>query len=83
MGDDPWEMRNRWFDPDCTAIRRELEADLLEWQVTTTRPKTQLGLSRPRRGDPEQSAQRYDCRGHGDHKLDLRDILVHGKADYA
>jgi len=39
---DPWEMRNRWFDPDCRDRVAELTADLLDWLITTTRPTTVL-----------------------------------------
>jgi len=41
---DPWEMRNLFFDPDCAAVVRELQGDLLAWLITTTRPTTALGL---------------------------------------
>ena len=43
---DPWEMTNRWFDPDCQAKVRELERDLMDWLVTTTRPATVLPWQR-------------------------------------
>ncbi len=42
---DPWETKNRWHDPACTEMVRELERDLLTWLVTTTRPVTSLGAS--------------------------------------
>ncbi len=37
---DPWEMRNRYFDPDCAAVVREIERDLLNWMTSTFRPAT-------------------------------------------
>jgi choline-sulfatase/uncharacterized sulfatase len=37
---DPWETRNLWFDPAHAGTVREMERDLLEWLVTTTRPAT-------------------------------------------
>jgi len=45
---DPWEMRNLYFEPDRAEIVRELERDLLDWLVTTTRPCTTLGMDLPR-----------------------------------
>jgi len=69
LGEDPWEMRNRWFDEDCAALRRELEGELLRWLVTTTRPKTSLGPSRTPWGDRDQNTQRFGCWAGDDHKL--------------
>ncbi len=37
---DPWEMRNLYFEPELQNKVRELERDLTDWIVTTTRPKT-------------------------------------------
>jgi choline-sulfatase/uncharacterized sulfatase len=34
---DPWEMRNRFFDPDYAPVMRELRGELLEWLVETSR----------------------------------------------
>ncbi len=42
LADDPWEMANRYFDPDYAGIVRELRDELLDWLVTTTRPRTAL-----------------------------------------
>ncbi len=39
---DPWEMKNLWFDPEHAGTVRELERDLIDWLVTTTRPATLL-----------------------------------------
>ncbi len=40
LADDPWEMTNLYFDPACAGKVRELERDLVDWLVTTTRPTT-------------------------------------------
>ncbi len=40
LDDDPWEMRNLYFEPGQQARVRELERDLMDWLVTTTRPVT-------------------------------------------
>lgn len=42
---DPWEMRNLFFEPAHQDKVRELQADLLNWLVTTTRPVSSLGLN--------------------------------------
>lgn len=41
---DPWEMHNLYFDAGCAPLVRELERDLLNWVVATTRPTTMLGI---------------------------------------
>ena len=41
---DPWEMTNLYFRSEHAATVRELERDLLDWLVTTTRPATVLGF---------------------------------------
>jgi choline-sulfatase/uncharacterized sulfatase len=46
LAEDPWECRNRWRDADCREVVVELERELLNWLVTTTRPRTTLGASR-------------------------------------
>jgi arylsulfatase A-like enzyme len=46
LDDDPWEMRNRWFDDDVRDIRADLEQELTQWLVTTTRPTTILTRAR-------------------------------------
>lgn len=53
---DPWEMRNLWFDPAYAAKVRELERELMDWLVTTTRPATILPFT-PR--DSDQMDMRY------------------------
>ena len=37
---DPWEMTNLYPDPAHAGVVRELERDLTDWLVTTTRPAT-------------------------------------------
>jgi len=39
---DPWEMENFYFAPKYKEIVREMQSDLLEWLITTTRPVTVL-----------------------------------------
>ncbi|MBI3986790.1 MAG: sulfatase-like hydrolase/transferase [Lentisphaerae bacterium] len=40
LEDDPWEMRNRFFEADAQPVVRELQAELTEWFITSTRPAT-------------------------------------------
>lgn len=39
---DPWEMRNLWFDRAHREFRDSLKMRLLDWLVSTTRPRTVL-----------------------------------------
>lgn len=58
LQEDPWEMTNHYFDPAYADVVREIQRDLLDWLVTTTRPKTLLTKSEP---DPptDQLLHRY------------------------
>ena len=55
---DPWEMRNRYFDSDYKHIVDELRSDLLEWLITSTRPRTVSGVNSARFDTPELNPQR-------------------------
>ena len=37
---DPWEMHNLFFSPEYADIISELQRDLTDWLITTTRPTT-------------------------------------------
>jgi choline-sulfatase/uncharacterized sulfatase len=56
--DDPWEMNNLYFDPDYQTTVQELQRDLLNWLVTTTRPTTTNGINSPRNPEPVDNPQR-------------------------
>jgi choline-sulfatase/uncharacterized sulfatase len=79
---DPWEMRNHYFEPEYAGVVAELKADLLEWLITTTRPKTALGLDVPPGdamvtrfsgefwdADSDQVINRYHCSINADGKF--------------
>lgn len=79
---DPWEMQNLYFDPAYAPVVAELKADLLEWLITTTRPKTSLGLDVPPGdamvthfsgqfwdADSDQVINRYRCSVNADGKF--------------
>ena len=80
LQDDPWEMRNRYFEPEYQDIVAELRADLLEWLITTTRPGTVSGVNSARFGSPglnRQRRQRYQTVVNRDGKINprrLRDV---------
>jgi hypothetical protein len=40
LSNDPWEMRNLFFEPSAQGKVQELKAALLEALITTTRPST-------------------------------------------
>jgi len=63
---DPWEMTNLYFEPTCRDVVRELERELLDWLVATTRPTTVLGVGP---APTEQRAVRYHNAVNADGKL--------------
>lgn len=44
LKNDPWEMKNLFFEPAYVAKVAELKADLLDWILTTTRPATLISV---------------------------------------
>jgi choline-sulfatase/uncharacterized sulfatase len=40
LNNDPWEMKNLYFNEDFQTIVAELKQDLFDWLLTTTRPRT-------------------------------------------
>lgn len=67
LAEDPWEMTNRYFDDDCAEKVRELERDLLDRLIRTTRPKTILP---PRQWTSPQAHTRFHHTVNADGKLD-------------
>ena len=80
LKDDPWEMRNLYFEPEHQAMAQELRSDLLEWLITSTRPGTVSGANSARFGSPTlnpQRLQRYQTVVNHDGKINprrLRDL---------
>ncbi|MCY3833642.1 MAG: sulfatase-like hydrolase/transferase [Chloroflexi bacterium] len=69
---DPWELRNRYFDADYRSIVDELRSELLEWLITTTRPRTVSGVNSARFDTPalnQQRIQRYQTVVNRDGKI--------------
>lgn len=81
LAEDPWELRNRWFDPDCQATVAELQAELYDWLVTTTRPTSILGVAAPDPSSP-QVRQRFNRDVLADNKLDPRWIAERRTSNY-
>jgi choline-sulfatase/uncharacterized sulfatase len=63
---DPWEMRNLYFDPAHAATVKELERELFDWLVTTTRPATILPFTP---ADSPQMKARYNNAVLPDNKI--------------
>ena len=40
LEEDPWEMKNLFFEPGYSGVVAELEQALLDWLITTTRART-------------------------------------------
>jgi choline-sulfatase/uncharacterized sulfatase len=64
---DPWEMHNLYFEPAHAATVRELERDLFDWLVTTTRPATILPFTP---ADSPQMTMRFQNAVLPDGKID-------------
>ncbi|MCY3915581.1 MAG: sulfatase-like hydrolase/transferase [Chloroflexi bacterium] len=58
LAHDPWEMRNLYFDADYETVVDELRSDLLEWLITSTRPRTVSGVNSARFDTPALNPQR-------------------------
>ena len=55
---DPWEMQNLYFEPAAQGTVQELKDDLLNWLITTTRPRTVSGVNSARFDAPDINPQR-------------------------
>ena len=66
----PWEMENLYFNADHADVVAELERDLLDWMITTTRPGTVLPVNSCVPLELKQALRRYDCTVNYDGKID-------------
>jgi choline-sulfatase/uncharacterized sulfatase len=66
VADDPWEMRNLYFDPEWQDKVKELERELTDWLVQTTRPATILPWVN---FNDEQTITRYMNTTYSDGKI--------------
>jgi choline-sulfatase/uncharacterized sulfatase len=69
LEEDPWEMRNRYDDPELAQVRAQLQGQLLDWLMTTTRNRTQLHAIRE---SGEQWQSRYNNSVNADGKFPPR-----------
>ena len=79
---DPWEMENLYFKPEFAAVTRDLREELLNWLVTTSRPRTALGVKPTH---PAQATEQYKCWAYADGKLaaeDVRKAVGEGRRNY-
>lgn len=63
---DPWEMENIYFEKKNQDIVESLKNDLLNWMITTTRPKTVHGV---KQGKSNQRKKRYGHSINADSKI--------------
>ena len=63
---DPWEMQNLYFDAEHQSVVRELERDLIDWLVTTTRPTTVHPMAA---SESDQAVARYGHTVNADGKV--------------
>jgi hypothetical protein len=84
LAEDPWEMRNRYFDPACRDKIMELQRDLLDWTVTTTRVKTVLPSVFPKGQDsnPVFGPDIFLHHRDKDDKLSWRDVAAMKHLNY-
>jgi arylsulfatase A-like enzyme len=67
LEEDPWEMHNLYFDSQYSVIVLDMQRELLDWLVTTTRPVTVLPAYNDT-GDT-QAIMRYGNAVYGDGKI--------------
>lgn len=79
--DDPWERRNRWHDADCRDVKADMERELLNWLVTTTRPRTTMGASTHPSLAPGATAQ-FRCLVQADGKIPGQTLLANASPLY-
>ncbi|MFO7870139.1 MAG: sulfatase-like hydrolase/transferase [Kiritimatiellia bacterium] len=79
LKEDPWEMKNLYFESEHAGRVKEMRADLLEWLVTNTRPATTLGPSVP---ESEQTITRYHHTVNADYRFNPGLIRQSTHANY-
>lgn len=68
---DPWEMENLYFEDSVAEKRGELERDLFDWLVTSTRV---VGTNGIRNSDIPQAVTRYNVATNADGKIGPRQL---------
>ncbi len=78
---DPWEQHNRWHHPDCRERVIELERELLNWLITTTRPRTTMGASTHPALGPS-AVDKFRCRVLADGRIPGQNLLATANRKY-
>ncbi len=76
---DPWEMKNLYFQGEFASVVAEIERELTDWLVTTTRSKTILP---PRNWTSPQGVSRYGHTVNADGKFNPDRIRSVGHRNY-
>lgn len=72
---DPFERRNLWRDGDYRDVVSELQQELLEWLVTTSRPRTTTGASSHPSLSPGATRQ-FHCLVQADGRIPGKSLLA-------
>ncbi len=84
LADDPWEMRNLYFEPAWQSKVGELKAELLDWLIATTRPVSVL-TANSMRPPPQNRAgviERYQTWTYADGKIGPDEIRARAGGNY-
>jgi choline-sulfatase/uncharacterized sulfatase len=76
---DPWEMENLYFDLDYRDVVEAMRYELVNWLITTTRPKTVLTVNSHGPVEGHQTITRYGCQIQRDGKIHP-DLLLKGRS---
>ena len=84
LADDPWEMQNRYFEPACREKVMELQRDLLDWTITTTRVKTVLPpvFQKDKESNAVFGSEVFRHHWEQDGKLSWRDVAAMKSLNY-
>jgi len=66
LASDPWEMHNIFFDPQYSDVVGDLQRELTNWLITTTRPAT---IYPPATATSPQSTTHYNNAVNSDGKI--------------
>lgn len=76
---DTWEMHNLFFNPDYSELIHELQRNLTDWLVTTTRPTTILPAVKD---ESEQATIHYNNAVNSDGKINPDRVRAAGLKNY-
>jgi choline-sulfatase/uncharacterized sulfatase len=66
---DPWEMRNLYFEASYRDLVHEMQNEMLNWLISTTRPGTVLEISNHGSFESSQTVVRYNYQINADGKI--------------